>query len=215
MLQRERSERSLLLQMRPPESTRTSPSRYAFRASNGATTIRTTPGATDSVFTPHSLANRARRRAAACRCAARSPAQRASSSRSVGSLEPDLFRERRRIRVRIFTAVRSRRRFVWPVFRFRASDGERRVVHRADDRFHPGHRARCVDPGSGDRSSLAVPARSPRTSVGGMALPWRQPCFSPSHVAKLRDAPPFGVPGRDNEDPRLLQDGGRLLGGAG
>lgn len=35
----------------------------------------------------------------------------------VGSLESDLFGKRRRFRAWIFTAVRSRHRFVWPVFR--------------------------------------------------------------------------------------------------
>jgi|FLYL01.1.fsa_nt_gi transposase len=35
----------------------------------------------------------------------------------VGQLEPDLFGRRRRFRAWIFTAVRSRHRFVWPVFR--------------------------------------------------------------------------------------------------
>lgn len=35
----------------------------------------------------------------------------------VGWLEPDLFGKRRRFRAWIFTAVRSRHRFVWPVFR--------------------------------------------------------------------------------------------------
>jgi transposase len=35
----------------------------------------------------------------------------------VGSLEPDLFGIRRRFRAWIFTAVLSRHRFVWPVFR--------------------------------------------------------------------------------------------------
>ena len=35
----------------------------------------------------------------------------------MGLLEPDLFGKRRRFRVWIFTAVRSRHRFVWPVFR--------------------------------------------------------------------------------------------------
>lgn len=35
----------------------------------------------------------------------------------VGWLEPDLFGRRRRFRAWIFTAVRSRHRFVWPVFR--------------------------------------------------------------------------------------------------
>jgi len=35
----------------------------------------------------------------------------------VGWLEPDLFGKRRRLRAWIFTAVRSRHRFVWPVFR--------------------------------------------------------------------------------------------------
>jgi hypothetical protein len=35
----------------------------------------------------------------------------------VGSLEPDLFGKRRRFRAWIFTAGRSRHRFVWPVFR--------------------------------------------------------------------------------------------------
>ena len=35
----------------------------------------------------------------------------------VGSLEPDLFGKRRRFRAWIFTPVRSRHRFVWPVFR--------------------------------------------------------------------------------------------------
>lgn len=34
----------------------------------------------------------------------------------VGSLEPDLFGKRRRFRAWIFTAVRSRHRFVWPFF---------------------------------------------------------------------------------------------------
>lgn len=35
----------------------------------------------------------------------------------VGALEPDLFGKRRRFRAWIFTAVCSRHRFVWPVFR--------------------------------------------------------------------------------------------------
>jgi transposase len=35
----------------------------------------------------------------------------------VGSLEPDAFGKRRRFRAWIFTSVRSRHRFVWPVFR--------------------------------------------------------------------------------------------------